>query len=176
MRWPRDSDQGNPPPVKKPTPKCDVQFVEQDIPNVPMAYHTYIETTVNGLNQFYEATNSPKSNPTSVNWTPLCLVGGCWLNKQTGVTGSTYDFASVLTVDIVVPNECAVVTNISSAFGLYRNNTHTYGTFLGPNSNSFTHSLLLLGGVSDFLADSINSLASGLGFPLVGWDASVPWP
>jgi hypothetical protein len=156
------------PPVAVPLIKCDIKLFAQKIPALPRAYHTYIETTtqtyLNGkltasTEQILEATNSPKSNPTSADWNWRCLFGGCWLNQQSsGVVDvlhnpaptPTYDFSTkqIWTSGNSVDN-CDAVYGIQSSASTFPNNHSVYGNASAPNSNSFTYTLLSDAGFSD---------------------------
>jgi RHS repeat-associated protein len=179
-------------PPKPPTIACDLQLFAQSIPNVPLGYHTYIDatilTSVGLVQQIFEATNSPKTNPTSVDFTKACLVGGCWLNNQSmpfpvpgqpKPTYSNYGKGTEIWNSGFSSAECATFVAIGSLSKIYPNNKFTYDALaiFGPNSNSFTFTLLYDSGVPSPILTAIDDNALTYdGITLVGWGRLIPWP
>jgi RHS repeat-associated protein len=137
-------------------PTCDVDLLSQAVgPSIDPFNHTLLKVTLsNGQTDYLEGIPSPK-NPAQSN----VVTDPMWLNASDKTTGpyysnSTSAVQSWLETDSLCDKLIKLVDNG------FANNTITYNNswpWDGPNSNSFTHSLLdtvglsVYGGLSNFL-------------------------
>jgi RHS repeat-associated protein len=135
---------GNAPPQPDPI-DCDIQLLTQDaVFQGDPAQHTILEVEIPDANSYFlEAGPVP--------FTRLGIAGPSWLNASVETTAPMYHLPTTAIYGWEEPE--SVCERLLTTFGSYKQNTILYNNiptavFWGPNSNSFTHSLLNTAGLS----------------------------
>jgi len=157
---------GPAPPAIPPVPICDVDLLSQAAgPTIDPFKHTLLKVVLSdGLTDYLEGIPIPKkSNKSNVITDPM------WLNSSRKTTGPYYGNPTSQ-VQLWLEPDSICYKLISLVVG-FVNNKITYNNnnpFNGPNSNSFTHSLLNAVGMS------VEGGLSNIKYP--GWsNTSVPF-
>jgi hypothetical protein len=137
-----DGDDSHPPPP----PQCTVTLGAQSAGfRLDPFDHTFLKIDKGGGTYNYlEGIPIPK-DPQHSN----LLFDPLWLNKSNGTTKSYYDMAIDFTRSLTTTT--AICDTLVSFVSNYKKNSITYNNsspFAGPNSNSFTHSLLNSAGLT----------------------------
>jgi RHS repeat-associated protein len=163
-----------PPPPLQPPALCDIELLSQPAGEkwgIPLPFlHTLLDAVslTGGGSNYLEGAPSPK-NPAQ----PNTFTDPMWLNGFDTPTPIYNNFPTQFITEWLVPaNVCQTAINDVDHFS---NNTKTYNNshyWVGPNSNSFSHSLLVALGLS--VPGISNAIAD---FWAPGWsNTSVPFP
>ncbi len=123
--------------------------------------------------QYFEAGPALKSNPTQFTGNPISILSGqTWLNQLDKNNHGSHAYTTTSTLEWqtgFAQSNCSALSAVATNAARYPDNKTTYG-LLGPNSNSFTHSLLTLSGITVPV-----SISADLTIAAPGWGTTIKW-